>query len=113
MPRRLLSVFLGLGVLFGFGSGFASLAWHARHGGGWDRGGCHGRHGDWGEEGLRSAAPAAPQAQPQTVVVQPAAPAAAPAPQVFIIMPGAAPQAAVPVVAATPVATSPAPHQAP
>jgi len=106
MPRRLLSVFLGLGVLFGFGSGFASLAWHARHGG-WERGGgCHGHHGDWAEEGLRSAAPT-PPAPPQTVVVQPAAATPAPAPQVCIIMPGAAPQAVVPAVTLAP-ASAPA-----
>jgi hypothetical protein len=102
MPRRFLAVILGFGVLFGFGSGFASLAWHAHHG--WGHGACaHGRYADWGEEGPRGAAAPAPQAQlqPQTVVV-PAA--AAPSPQVFIIMPGAGatPQVVTPAAAPAP-----------
>jgi hypothetical protein len=104
MPRPLLAGLLGLGVLFGFGSGFASMAWHARHGGwergGWEHGGCsHGRQGD---EAPRSTASPTPP-QPQTVVV-PAA--AAPAPQVFIIMPGASPQAVTPAAAVAPVAAA-------
>jgi hypothetical protein len=102
---------LGLGVVFGFGSGFASLAWHARHGG-WERGGgCHGRHGDWAGEGPRSTA-APSGTPPQTVVVQPAA-APAPAPQVFIIMPGASPQAVPQVATAAAVTATPAPATAP
>lgn len=104
--RRFLMVFLGLGVIFGFGSGIASVRYRMHHG-------CHdwrdGRYadarGDW--RGWREARDLQPEvkAAPQTVVVQPqAAPApAAPAPQVFVIMPqGAAP---APQVVTVPVPT--------
>lgn len=110
--RRFLMVFLGLGVIFGFGfgSGIASVRYRMHHG-------CHdwrdGRYadarGDW--RGWREARDFQPEvkAVPQTVVVQPqAAPAptpapAAPAPQVFVIMPqGAAP---APQVVTVPVPT--------
>jgi hypothetical protein len=84
MPRTALVVLLSLGVLFGFGRGFAALAGHHHHDcAAW--GGHPGRHPD-------EAAAVAPAAvQPQTIVVQPAAPAPAPAPQILIITPGAGP----------------------
>jgi len=96
--RRPLMFLLFLGVIFGFGSGIASLRYRMHHG-------CHGdwRGDRWSDarDDWRSArdldvkAPApVPPPTPQTVVVQPSAPAAAPAPQVFVIMPQgtAAPQ---------------------
>jgi hypothetical protein len=96
MPRRALIVLLSFGVFAGYGSAFASARWHMRH-----HAECeHGRwneHARWDDRfGDRFAEPrsvpaptVAPQ-QPQTVVVQSPAPAAAPAPQIFVIMPGAA-----------------------
>lgn len=92
--RRILLVLLGLGVFAGYGSAIASARWHARH-----AGGCESR---WTRT---SAAPA-----PQTVVVPQAAPAPAPAQQIFLIMPGA--QAAAPA-AAPQVITIPVPTAAP
>lgn len=108
MRRPLLLALLGFGVVAGYGSAFAHAArWH--HGGG----GCHAR---WSERGFERfgrpdwrderATPPAPVAAPQTVVVPQAAPApAAPAPQVFVIMPGAQP---APQVVTVPVPAAPA-----
>jgi len=94
---------LTLGVIFGFGSGFAHL--HR-----WRHGGCHDwRDGRWSDtrgvsdwREARDAQPA-PAATPQTVVVPPSA---APAPQVFVIMPQGV---ATPQVVTVPVAATPAP----
>ncbi len=119
-PRRPLVVLLSLGVIFGFGSAFAS-AHHRMHGGG-----CHdrwsgerfGERGPWEERYEPRFAPPAPAPvaapQPQTVIVQPPAPAAAapaPAPQIFVIMPGAA--APVPAQVVQAPAPVPAPAHAP
>jgi hypothetical protein len=101
---------LSLGVIFGYGGAIASARWHAHHG-------CDGR---WGEHSRfedrrfddQLGQRAQPTPQPQTVVVQPAAPAAAPAPQIFVIMPGAAAPQAVTQVAA-PVVATPAPAASP
>lgn len=113
--RRPLLVLLGFGVIAGYGSALA----HARHHGG----GCHSR---WSEHSERFEHPgfdrferrdeprpvAAPVA-PQTVVVPQAAPAAAPAPQIFVIMPGApsAPQVVTVPVPAAAAPVTPAPTQ--
>lgn len=103
--RRILMVVLGLGVIFGFGSGIASLRYRMHHGS------CHSdwRQGrrDYGAGDWRRAEPQvrAPAPTPQTVVVQqPAAtPAPASAPQVFVILPqGASP---APQVITVPIAT--------
>lgn len=107
--RRPLMFLLTLGVIFGFGSGFAQL--HR-----WRHGGCNDwRDGRWSDarygsdwRTARDFQPEvkAPAATPQTVVVQPSAPAAAPAPQVFVIMPQGV---ATPQVVTVPVAATPAP----
>lgn len=102
--RRPLMLLLSLGVVFGYGGAFASL--HHRHhpcGARWDP------DARFEERVTPQAAPAA--VAPQTIVVQPAAPApvAAPAPQIFVIMPGAAaPQAVQAVPAAVTAAPAPA-----
>ncbi|MBL8938461.1 MAG: hypothetical protein JNM69_28095 [Archangium sp.] len=87
---------LALGVVGGYGSAFAHAAHWRAHGGchGQQMGGWHdGRFQDdrWGNrfEERAEVKQAAPAAQPQTVVVQSPAPAAAPAPQIYVIMPGA------------------------
>ena len=120
--RRMLLVLLGFGVFAGYGSAIASARWHHRmH----NNGGCEGR---WEErsdrfgpggrfdrrDDFRPAAPAAPAAAPQTVIVpQAAAPAPAAQPQVLIIMPGMqaapalAPSVTVPVPAAAPAPATP------
>ncbi len=107
--RPFLVVLLSLGVVFGYGSAFASMR-HRMHG-------CHDGGGHWGHweqsqrfEGpppapLTVAAPPAPAPVSAPVIVAPA-PAAAPAPivmpQVFVVMPGAATPAST-VVTAPPV----------
>lgn len=83
--RRVAMVVLSMGVILGFGSGFARIA-HARHG-------CHDEwRRDWhGQRGWEHSAPMGPAAP---VVVQAPAVAAAPpqviqapAPQIYIVMP--------------------------
>jgi hypothetical protein len=119
--RRPLMVLLSLGVVFGFGSGFASVARHL-HGGG----GCHaGSHGQWGErwgdrdwrgsdELRRSEAPPAPpqaqpqapaQAQPQIYFITPQAQAPAP----VVVTQGAAQPQLQPIVVVPAAAPTPAP----
>lgn len=109
--RALATLFLIGGVVFGFGSGFASLARHARAG-------CHGdRAGPgWGhwrrgvEPELTPAAvtpaPAPVAVQPPNVVVQAPQPAAAPAPIIVVVPAGQAGPLVVPV------STAPAPAAA-
>lgn len=81
-PRRLLMVLLGLGVVFGYGSAAASAHWRHAHGGecrsSW-RG--HGPYG-WSPDERLSEERSQPAPAPQTVVVQPPAPAQA-APQIW------------------------------
>lgn len=87
--RRVLLVLLGFGVFAGYGSAIASARWHARHHG--EGAGCESR---WGRA---------------SVVVPQAAPAAVPAQQIFLIMPGAqaAAPAAAPQVITIPVPANP------
>ncbi len=70
-PFRFAKVLLILGVVLGFGSGFASLAHHHR----W-----HACHSEWKGEAAAAPQPAVvPQAAPQIIVVSPpATPSAAP-----------------------------------
>ena len=103
--RRVLLVLLGFGVFAGYGSAIASARWHARHHG--EGAGCESRWGRTSE--FEQPRPAAAPV-PQTVVVPQAAPAAVPAQQIFLIMPGA--QAAAPA-AAPQVITIPVPSAAP
>lgn len=104
MRRPVLMFLLSLGVLFGFGSGIASLRYRMHHG-------CHSdwrgdrwsdARGDWRRARDADVKAPAPAPQPQTVVVQSPAPAAAPAPQVFVIMPQGV---ATPQVVTVPVPT--------
>ncbi len=103
--RRVLIVLLGFGVFAGYGSAIASARWHGHHGGG----GCESREGRWGRgydrEEVRTPAAPAPAA-PQTIVMPQAA--AAPAQQIFLIMPGAQGASAAPQVITVP-AQAPAP----
>ena len=103
--RRVLIVLLGFGVFAGYGSAIASARWHGHHGGG----GCESREGRWGRgydrEEVRTLAAPAPAA-PQTIVMPQAA--AAPAQQIFLIMPGAQGASAAPQVITVP-AQAPAP----
>ena len=116
--RYALMGLLAMGVVGGFGSGIARVAY-------W-KGACHGaagyhdgRFGD-GRFGSRfqdpraevkqAAAPA--PAQPQTVVVQQPAPAPQAAPQIFLIMPGAQPAPSQPQTIVVP-AVAVQPQQAP
>lgn len=113
--RRALIFLLSLGVILGYGGAIASARWHAGHGG------CeHSRFDDrfhhpgfdrFGDDRFDRERQAQPQPQqaavPQTVVVQPAAAAAAPAPQIFVIMPGATAPQAVPTQIVVPQVTQP------
>ncbi|MFT3838564.1 MAG: hypothetical protein QM723_16420 [Myxococcaceae bacterium] len=92
MPFRPLKFLLILGVIFGFGSGFASIARH-------HRGECHGGWGGRGYYGEVQEAPVVPAAP----VVQ--VPAAAPVQQQQQTAPGAQ---SAPVIVQAPVA-QPAP----
>jgi len=117
---RIKRFLLILGVVFGFGSGFASLAWHAHHGG------CHGGGGPaaWHQDGpdayreqlkaefAQACVVAARNAQAPAPAVAPVA-AQAPVAPTFIPMPFAVPYpqyAPAPQVApvAPPVAAAPA-----
>lgn len=109
--RRVLIVLLGFGVFAGYGSAIASARWHGRHGGA----GCESREGRWGrgferEEVRTVAAPAPAAVAPQTIVMPQAA--AAPAQQIFLIMPGAQ-GATAPQVITVPVQAAPAQAPAP
>ncbi|MEW6432771.1 MAG: hypothetical protein AB1730_14800 [Myxococcota bacterium] len=99
--RGFLMVFLGLGVVFGFGSGIASVRHRMHHGcHDWRDGRSADARGDW--RGWREARDVQPEvkAAPQTVVQ----PQPTPAPLVFVIMPqGAAP---APQVVTVPVPAS-------
>lgn len=114
--KKIIMGLLALGVVFGFGSGIARVAYgagrcHSQYRGDCDRGGeQHGRHGwhgrwnRWDDRGPREVAPPVPAATPA-----PAAPAAAPSPT-YVLVPY--PQAVVsPVIA--PAAPGLAPGVAP
>lgn len=121
MFRYALMAVLAMGVVGGYGSAVARVAYWRTHGGCHAGGGWH--ESRWGtrDDERAEVKQQAPAPQPQTVVVQPAAPAAAPAPNVFVIMPGAqtaqpqtvvVPTVAVPAAAPQVVpAVSPAPAQ--
>ncbi len=97
MRRRILMLLLGMGVFFGYGGAIASASWHAHH---HECGASYGHR--WGQPRFEPAEVAPAPAQPQTVVVQPAAAPPAAAPQVFIIMPGATSPQVVTAPAAAP-----------
>ena len=119
MPFRPLKFLLILGVIFGFGSGFASIARHHRgecHGG-W---GGRGYYGEVQEAPVSPAAPVvqapapvqqqqqtAPGAQSAPVIVQ--APVAQPAPVIVIIPPSNSSPTVVTTPSNNNVAPSPAP----
>ena len=112
MRRRVLMLLLGMGVLFGYGGAIASASWHMRHAHHHGCGASNERR--WGTDRFEPATQAPAAVQPQTVVVQPAAPVLAAPPQVFIIMPGASPQVvpaqvATATIAPAPATTAPAP----
>jgi hypothetical protein len=117
MPFRPLKFLLVLGVIFGFGSGFASIARH-------HRGECHGGWGGRGYYGEVQEAPVAPVVQAPAPVQQqqqqaPAAtqsapvivqaPVAQPAP-VIVIVP---PSNSSPTIVTTPSNNNTAPSAAP
>lgn len=115
--RRVLIVLLGFGVLFGYGSAFASARWHwrAHHGGG-----CDNRWGQRSDDRFDRndfarpvAAPPPVAPAPQTVVVPQAAPAPAPSQQIFLVMPGAQAPAAAPQVITIPAQVAPSAAPAP
>ncbi len=116
MPRRALIVLLSFGVLFGYGSSFASARWHMRqhaeceHSRWSERARWDDRFGDRFAEPRVAPAPTIAPQQPQTVIVQSPAPAAAPAPQIFVIMPGAT--SPVPAQLVQAPAAAPAPQAA-
>jgi hypothetical protein len=121
MFRYALMAVLAMGVVGGYGSAVARVAYWRTHGGCHSAGGWHeSRWQDrWGPRGDERAEvkQQAPAPQPQTVVVQPAAAAPAPAPNVFVIMPGAQPTqpqtVVVPALAVPAVAQQAAPVVAP
>ncbi|HEY1086095.1 MAG TPA: hypothetical protein VGE37_00325 [Archangium sp.] len=103
--RRVLIVLLGFGVLFGYGSAFASARWHwrAHHGGG-----CENRWGQRYDDRFDRNDFARPVAAPP-----PAAPAPAPSQQIFLVMPGAQAPAAAPQIITLPAQAAPAAAPAP
>ncbi len=78
MFRGPLTVVLMMGVVFGFGGGIASVARHSHE---WHSHECGSNRGGWSEQ---AAAPVPAPAAPPAIIQQ-----QAPAPQVFIVMPGA------------------------
>lgn len=110
--HRIAIVLLSLGVIFGFGSGFASIARWKHHGGcdRWpDRHASYESRWQHGEAQAPMATPpaaAAPAPAPVVYVVMPQAQAAAPAP---IIVQAAAPAAQPTVVTVPSVVAAPTP----
>ncbi len=113
--RYALMGLLAFGVVGGYGSAIARAAyWRgACHGSAWQEG--HGgRHGFGPHRFEEAREEPKAVAQPQTVVVQQPAPAAAPAPQIFVIMPGGAQPAAVqPQTIIVPATVAPAVQASP
>jgi hypothetical protein len=112
---RIARFLLVLGMVFGFGSGIASVAWHAHHGG------CHGGGAAWGQhdayreqltaEFADACVAAARRATPAPAPTPAVAPQAAPAAPTVIPMPFAVPfpqYAPAPTTVVVPSAPAPA-----